>query len=73
MRVGRFCHLPEKCELRFIGKFFPIFENISEKPVKFPFHRRITRLCSIHRAKMAFAVFAFGVIHKPRGQIFGYF
>ena len=59
MRVGRFCHLPEKCELGFIGKLFTNFENISEKPAKFPFHRRITCLCSVHTAKMVLAVFAF--------------
>ena len=36
--------------------FFPIFENIPKKPTKFPFQRRIARLCSVYIVKMA-AVF----------------
>ena len=53
MRAGRFCHLLEKCELRFIWTFFIIFENISGKPAKFPFYRRITYLCRVYTAEMA--------------------
>ena len=48
-----FCHLPEKCKYCLIGTFFTIFENIPEKPTKFSFHPRMTRLCSAHTAKMA--------------------
>ena len=47
IRVCHFCLLPEKCEFRFIGKFFTFFKNVPWKSTKFPFHRRITRLCSL--------------------------
>ena len=53
MRAGRFCHLLEKYELCFTGNFFIIFENISEKPIKFRFHCRIAHLCSVYTANMA--------------------
>ena len=53
MRAGRFCHLLEKYELCFTGNFFIIFENISEKPIKFRFHSRIAHLCSVYTANMA--------------------
>ena len=51
--ICHFCHLPEKCKYSFLGTFFTIFESIPEKPTKFPFHPRITQLCSDYTAKMA--------------------
>ena len=48
MGKGHFCHLPKYCKLLFIGTVFTILEFIPWKITKFPFHRHIAHLCSLH-------------------------
>ena len=50
--ICHLCHLPKKCKYCFIGAFFTFFEIIPKKPTKFPFHPRITCLCSEYIARM---------------------
>ena len=61
--ISHFCHLPKKCKYCFIGAFFTFFEIIPKKPTKFPFHPRITCLCSEYIARMV-------AIFKKSVQIF---